>query len=1258
MEDPYLKTPRLAVQDVIENNHLWVFPTEQGFGSIDVDLSKHPMLRPTGVTVDGRKLVANDVFRIVHDYFGHLKDGNGFRAGGEENAWRSHSAMYSPLARGAMTTETRGQNSWLNYGPHGEKNRTAKSADTVYAAQKAGLMPQWVVEEGRADVGKKTLRQGGNFDAAEVARSKPDGVVGGTDGVSIIKRGDELIAEIDGKKVGSMSLSWRGPYATSVEVGQAARRKGIATQLYDAAEEIIGRRMIPSPLGMTDDAVRLWKRRLSVLDPAEKQALLREVVDIADGAGVGKSARERMAKLGFEDDPNITRQTGLADADAPRGQIEMTPGKAEITLFTKSDASTFMHESSHLWLEELIRDAARADAPDSLKGDLAAVYKWLGVKEGEELSTFHHEKWAKGFERYLAEGVAPNSALVEAFEKFKNWMIEVYRSLTEVGAPIPDEIKLVMGRMLGSEHDTMPGLTRGAPQSAGAAAVQGTTLEQNSIAGRLASLSAAATAKLNPLLRMMNSPSPVLREIATKLVESAVYLKKNLDMIATETSVETLMKEWNGGLVKAIKATDEAFYNYAKAGGTLRKREFREAVGRAMRNGDVDENGIAEVSAVARAWRQNVFEPLKEAAIAAKLLPKDVSVETALSYFSRMWNRNKLIAKETDFKNIVRNWVNQQVPHWMEAFDTETVAKAAKITDAEKRKEYMIERRLEREARFDDLDDAGANIADEVWNKLTGKDGEEGVRPEFITIEARGPLAARTFNIPDKMIEEFLESDVDVVGRRYTRIMGADVEVASKFGDVNMTEQFKQITADYAKLREGVTDERVRKQLDASETRDKEDLQGTLELLRGTAIERTMRERNYGRITRAFMHINYIRSMGEVILASLSDALRPAMVHGLSEYMATVGQLMANMKAIKMSVEEAQLAGNIAERVLAHRLSHITDIMDPYASRGPVEAFFENTTNVASKWNGIRMWTDMMGSVASVMTQNRILRGVANYATLKPDEKAYLAFLGIDEGMASRIAQKMAMHGRVEDGVRIANTEGWIRADGSEAEKAFDRVTQRTFRAAINKDVDSIIVKKGVADIPLLANTNTGRAFLQFKSFMLASNQRILLRGLQESHSRFIGGVIAMTAMGMFITYLKGVSGNRTGKQLDFMSNPGWWIGEGLDRSGIFAIPMEIANTFEKITGFNMIKSPIKAGDQGALGSQKAQNRSEVGAFLGPTAGLADDALSAAAIPRQIIKGKEVTQGQKNSLERLMPFNSYLGLRQLIRYVINPQAGQ
>ena len=150
-KDPY-GNPRNAIIDVTRNDHLWIFPTENGFGSnTDVDVSGNPMLEPTDFEISGRPAVANDLFRAVHDYFGHIKEGVGFRADGEENAWRSHLAMYSPAARRAMTTETRGQNSYVNFGPNAKENRTASTADTAYAQQKVGLLPTWASEEGAHD---------------------------------------------------------------------------------------------------------------------------------------------------------------------------------------------------------------------------------------------------------------------------------------------------------------------------------------------------------------------------------------------------------------------------------------------------------------------------------------------------------------------------------------------------------------------------------------------------------------------------------------------------------------------------------------------------------------------------------------------------------------------------------------------------------------------------------------------------------------------------------------------------------------------------------------------------------------------------------------------------------------------------------------------------------------------------------------------------------------------------------------------------
>lgn len=151
-KDPYALSPRLAAMDVSTNNHWWGYPTDLGYGNA-TDKSNtgetNPMLKATGEVIDGRKVVVNDVFRIVHDMMGHMKEGNGFRGEGEENAWRSHASMYSDEARPAMTAETRGQNSWVNYGPHGATNRTADAEHTVFAPQKIGIMPDWTANEGR-----------------------------------------------------------------------------------------------------------------------------------------------------------------------------------------------------------------------------------------------------------------------------------------------------------------------------------------------------------------------------------------------------------------------------------------------------------------------------------------------------------------------------------------------------------------------------------------------------------------------------------------------------------------------------------------------------------------------------------------------------------------------------------------------------------------------------------------------------------------------------------------------------------------------------------------------------------------------------------------------------------------------------------------------------------------------------------------------------------------------------------------------------
>lgn len=153
--EPYKNSAEMT-KDVRENKHLFVSSTEKNFGSENItedQRKQNPLLKNSGIKdINGKPLLVNDVFRFVHDFFGHTERGNGFGAVGEENAWDVHSRMYTDLARRAMTTETRGQNSWVNFGPHMRNEEGAiikkgepgykTSAQRPFAEQKIGFLPE------------------------------------------------------------------------------------------------------------------------------------------------------------------------------------------------------------------------------------------------------------------------------------------------------------------------------------------------------------------------------------------------------------------------------------------------------------------------------------------------------------------------------------------------------------------------------------------------------------------------------------------------------------------------------------------------------------------------------------------------------------------------------------------------------------------------------------------------------------------------------------------------------------------------------------------------------------------------------------------------------------------------------------------------------------------------------------------------------------------------------------------------------------
>ena len=153
--EPYANAQEM-IDDVRNNKHMYIYSTEQGFGNTPIteeQRKQNKLLQDSGFKdKNGNPLLYNDLFRFVHDFFGHTERGNGFGAVGEENAWDVHARMYTPKARRAMTTETRGQNSWVNFGPQmrnadGSLKKKGDDGylspkDREFAPQKMALMPE------------------------------------------------------------------------------------------------------------------------------------------------------------------------------------------------------------------------------------------------------------------------------------------------------------------------------------------------------------------------------------------------------------------------------------------------------------------------------------------------------------------------------------------------------------------------------------------------------------------------------------------------------------------------------------------------------------------------------------------------------------------------------------------------------------------------------------------------------------------------------------------------------------------------------------------------------------------------------------------------------------------------------------------------------------------------------------------------------------------------------------------------------------
>ena len=124
-------------------------------------------------------------------------------------------------------------------------------------------------------------------------------------------------------------------------------------------------------------------------------------------------------------DRDIVYQKNKGEA---KGAVEtLADGKKVIHALDAPDFSTMVHEIGHVFESDL------TDAEKKIVKDFGGS-----------------EPFARGFEKYLRDGKAPNKELQTLFDKFKDWLTNIYQTLkgSPIAKKISPEIKDIFDRLL------------------------------------------------------------------------------------------------------------------------------------------------------------------------------------------------------------------------------------------------------------------------------------------------------------------------------------------------------------------------------------------------------------------------------------------------------------------------------------------------------------------------------------------------------------------------------------------------------------------------------------------------------------------------------------------------------------------------------------------------------------------------------------------------------------------------------------------
>ena len=724
----------------------------------------------------------------------------------------------------------------------------------------------------------------------------------------------------------------------------------------------------------------------------------------------------------------------------------------------------------------------------------------------------------------------------------------------------------------------------------------------------------------NPGFQIADSPSPVMRRLVPKLINTPWFYKNEIEGFTNGSSVQARASTYIGYVHQALRHHKVHFGNWRKRVAGERNlwmsgrfnfklnEEFNGLVGRAMRADRIAKGiGDPEVLESARAFRDHVYDPMIKQIVNVGAIDPDVVkdiIKLNGSYYHRVYNKIKLGESQTAF-----------IEHIATYFE-----KNNKLS----RKEAL-------------------EAATNTYAKLmSSPDGSH--LPGDISV--RGANRDRTLEIPDEYLEDWLVDDIELVSMNYTKTWGTDVELRRTFGDPSMALQIAEVKKDFNKLikewssrsDEGSQDVVVR--LEESKVDHIEKLKGIRDKMRGMDDLPLDPSSILHRVPGVIRGFAYSAQSGSFLLSNIPDMANTVAFYGLNR---TFGsgwvQYVDNFANLSMNRDQAASLAIAIERVKGPVLAEMIGTQSVYGrpmSRATdnsslfhrmfdkVESASYKTAQISNSVNLMAPWADVCQMVTYLTSQDFILDAALNASKGKAIDKldmAKLAKMGLDKDSLSKIWSQFDKYGLMEgkkENIPVANMKDWQDSD-----------TLLKFQGAMKIAQDLTNMAPGPGDRPLGLTGPWGKLATMYWGFGFAAMSRIGVQRMQLKDQAAIQGTMMQLGLGAMVVYLKHIASGNSWEQV-----PDNMIAQTVDKSGILAW-IANADILFGILSNGTVGINAWTNHPNAEFSIEAMLRT----VLGPGGAIIESAAkSMFGIPADLLTSGKLSSGTVSDLRNTIPF--------------------